>query len=123
SPATIGATGYRPAYSCGDAGPAGPISGFMDFDLSEGQRAFAETARAFARAEWLPQAPGWDERGEFPVAALRRAAELGFAGIYVGDEFGGSGLGRIDATILSEELAAPCVSTAALLTGHNMAPW
>ena len=95
----------------------------MDFDLSDEQRAFAETARAFARAEWLPQAPGWDERGEFPVAALRRAAELGFAGIYVGDEFGGSGLGRIDATILFEELAAACVSTAAFLTVHNMASW
>src|SRR5690242_1139830 len=58
----------------------------MDFDLSDEQRAFAKTARAFAREEWLPQAPGWDERSEFPAAALRRAAELGFAGIYVGDE-------------------------------------
>jgi alkylation response protein AidB-like acyl-CoA dehydrogenase len=95
----------------------------MDFDLSDEQRAFAETARAFAREEWLPQAPGWDERSEFPVAALRRAAELGFAGIYVGDEFGGSGLGRIDATIIFEELAAACVSTAAFLTVHNMGSW
>jgi alkylation response protein AidB-like acyl-CoA dehydrogenase len=95
----------------------------MDFELSDEQRAFAETARAFAREEWLPQAPGWDERGEFPVAALRRAAELGFAGIYVGDEFGGSGLGRIGATIIFEELAAACVSTAAFMTVHNMAAW
>jgi hypothetical protein len=95
----------------------------MDFDLSDEQRAFAETARAFACEEWLPQAPGWDEREEFPVAALRRAAELGFAGIYVGDEFGGSGLGRVDATIIFEELAAACVSTAAFLTVHNMAAW
>jgi hypothetical protein len=95
----------------------------MDFELSEEQRAFAETARAFAREEWLPQAPGWDERGEFPVAALRASAELGFAGIYVGDEFGGSGLGRIDATIIFEELAAACVSTAAYLSIHNMAAW
>jgi hypothetical protein len=95
----------------------------MDFELSDEQRAFAETARAFAREEWLPQAPGWDERSEFPVAALRRAAELGFAGIYVGDEFGGSGLGRVDATIIFEELAAACVSTAAFLTVHNMTGW
>jgi hypothetical protein len=95
----------------------------MDFDLSDEQRAFAETARAFAREEWLPQAPGWDERSEFPVAALRRAAELGFAGIYVGEEFGGSGLGRMDATIIFEELAAACVSTAAFMTVHNMASW
>jgi len=95
----------------------------MDFELSDDQRAFAETARAFAREEWLPHAAGWDERGEFPVAALRRAAELGFAGIYVGDEFGGSGLGRLDATIIFEELAAACVSTAAYLSIHNMAAW
>jgi alkylation response protein AidB-like acyl-CoA dehydrogenase len=95
----------------------------MDFELSDEQQAFAETARAFAREEWLPQAPGWDERGEFPVAALRRAAELGFAGIYAGEEFGGSGLGRLDATIIFEELAAACVSTAAYLSIHNMAAW
>jgi alkylation response protein AidB-like acyl-CoA dehydrogenase len=95
----------------------------MDFELSDEQRAFAETARAFAREEWLPHAPGWDERSEFPLTALRRAAELGFAGIYVGDEFGGSGLGRLDATIIFEELAAACVSTAAYLSIHNMAAW
>jgi alkylation response protein AidB-like acyl-CoA dehydrogenase len=95
----------------------------MDFGLSDEQRAFAETARTFAREEWLPHAAGWDERAEFPVAALQRAAELGFAGIYVGEEFGGSGLGRLDATIIFEELAAACVSTAAYLSIHNMAAW
>src|SRR5713101_617974 len=95
----------------------------MDFELSDEQRAFQETARAFALEEWLPHAAGWDERAEFPVAALRRAAALGFAGIYVGEEFGGSGLGRVDATIIFEELAAASVSTAAYLSIHNMAAW
>jgi isobutyryl-CoA dehydrogenase len=95
----------------------------MDFSLSDEQRAFQETARAFAREEWLPRAPGWDERQEFPVEALRRAAALGFAAIYVREEFGGSGLGRIDAAILFEELAAACVSTAAYLSIHNMVSW
>ena len=95
----------------------------MDFTLSDEQRAFQETARAFAHEEWLPHAPGWDERQEFPVEALRRAAALGFAAIYVGEEFGGSGLGRIDAAILFEELATACVSTAAYLSIHNMASW
>ncbi len=95
----------------------------MDFELSDEQRAFRETARAFAREEWLPQAPGWDERGEFPVEALRRAAGLGFAGIYVGEEFGGSGLSRVDAAIIFEELAAACPLTAAYLSIHNMASW
>jgi alkylation response protein AidB-like acyl-CoA dehydrogenase len=95
----------------------------MDFDLSDEQRAFEETARQFAQDDWLPYAPGWDEREEFPEEALRRAATLGFAGIYVKDEFGGSGLSRLDATIIFEELAAACVSTAAYLSIHNMAAW
>src|SRR5258708_7414102 len=63
----------------------------MDFAFSDEQQAFQETARQFARDEWLPHAPGWDEREEFPIDALRKAAALGFAGIYVNDEFGGSG--------------------------------
>ena len=95
----------------------------MDFALSDEQRAFQETARIFAREEWLPYAAGWDESEEFPVEALRRAAALGFAGIYVREEFGGSGLGRVDAAILFEELAAACVSTAAYLSIHNMVSW
>src|SRR5258707_7289593 len=95
----------------------------MDFTLSDEQRAFQETARDFARDEWLPHAPGWDEREEFPVAALRAAAALGFAGIYVKDEFGGSGLSRLDAALIFEELASACVSTAAYLSIHNMAAW
>ncbi|MBV9154504.1 MAG: acyl-CoA dehydrogenase family protein [Alphaproteobacteria bacterium] len=95
----------------------------MDFTLSDEQRAFQETARQFARDEWLPQAPGWDQREEFPVEALRKAAALGFAGIYVKDQFGGSGLSRLDAALIFEELATACVSTAAYLSIHNMAGW
>src|SRR5271155_5857649 len=95
----------------------------MDFELSDEQRAFQETAREFARTEWLPHAAGWDKREEFPVAALRAAAALGFAGIYVRDEFGGSGLARLDAALIFEELAAACPSTAAYLSIHNMAAW
>jgi alkylation response protein AidB-like acyl-CoA dehydrogenase len=95
----------------------------MDFTLSDEQRAFQETARDFAHDEWLPYAPGWDQREEFPVEALRRAAALGFAGIYVKDQFGGSGLSRLDATLIFEELATACVSTAAYLSIHNMAAW
>src|ERR1700739_1419759 len=95
----------------------------MDFDLSDEQRAFVDTARQFATDEWLPHAPGWDEREEFPEAALRGAAALGFAGIYVKDQFGGSGLSRLDATLIFEELATACASTAADLSISNMAAW
>ncbi|MGH6619937.1 MAG: acyl-CoA dehydrogenase family protein, partial [Alphaproteobacteria bacterium] len=55
----------------------------MTFDLSEEQRAFQQTARDFAEAEMAPHAAEWDENGTFPVDALRKAAGLGFAGIYV----------------------------------------
>jgi len=95
----------------------------MDFTFSDEQLAFQETARQFARDKWLPHAPGWDEHEEFPVAGLRAAAALGFAGIYVKDEFGGSGLSRLDAALIFEELASACVSTAAYLSIHNMAAW
>jgi alkylation response protein AidB-like acyl-CoA dehydrogenase len=95
----------------------------MDFELSEEQRAFQATAREFARAEMMPFAREWDEQEVFPVAALRKAAAVGFGGIYVRSDFGGSGLGRLDATIIFEELAQGCTSTAAYLSIHNMVGW
>jgi alkylation response protein AidB-like acyl-CoA dehydrogenase len=95
----------------------------MDFDLSEEQRAFQETARTFARDEMMPFARTWDEGEVFPVEALRRAAALGFGGVYVKDDVGGSALSRLDATIIFEELAQGCTSTAAYISIHNMAAW
>ena len=95
----------------------------MDFALSEEQQAFRDTARDFARQEMAPHAARWDEDSIFPVDALRQAAALGFAGIYVGDDVGGSGLGRLDAAVIFEELAAACPSTAAYISIHNMASW
>ena len=92
----------------------------MDFELSEEQAAFAATAREFARTEMMPQAASWDEGAIFPVDALRRAAGLGFAGIYVREEVGGTALGRLDGTLIFEELAQGCTSTAAYISIHNM---
>jgi len=95
----------------------------MNFDLTEDQRAFQETARQFAAEHFAPHADRWDETSHFPVEELRTAAALGFAGIYVGDDVGGSGLSRLDAAIIFEELAAGCPSTAAYMSIHNMASW
>src|SRR3954466_6208056 len=95
----------------------------MDFELSEEQRAIQGTAREFARAEMMPQAREWDEHSTFPVETLRAAAGLGFGGIYVKDDVGGSALTRLDATIIFEELAQGCTSTAAYMSIHNMAAW
>jgi alkylation response protein AidB-like acyl-CoA dehydrogenase len=95
----------------------------MEFDLSEEQRAIQQTARQFAAGELAPQAARWDADEVFPVDALRQAAALGFGGIYVAEEVGGSGLSRLDATLIFEALAAGCTSTAAYLSIHNMAAW
>jgi alkylation response protein AidB-like acyl-CoA dehydrogenase len=95
----------------------------MDFELSEEQRAFRDVAREFARLEMAPHARDWDENCTFPVEALRKAAELGFGGIYVKADVGGSALSRLDATLIFEELAQGCVSTAAYISIHNMAAW
>src|SRR5690349_24441819 len=92
----------------------------MDFDLTEDQRAFQATARQFARDEMAPKARAWDENETFPVTELRQAAALGFGGIYVKDDVGGSALSRLDATIIFEELAQGCTSTAAYVSIHNM---
>src|SRR6187399_504565 len=95
----------------------------MDFELSEEQRAFQVTARTFARDEMMPNARTWDEGEIFPVEALRKAAALGFGGIYVKEDVGGSGLSRLDTALIIEELAAACPSTAAYISIHNMAAW
>src|SRR5512144_1882472 len=95
----------------------------MDFVLSEEQRAFQATARTFARDELMPNARAWDEGEIFPVDALRKAAALGFGGIYVKEDVGGSELSRLDAALIFEELAQGCTSTAAYISIHNMAAW
>ena len=95
----------------------------MNFELNEDQIAFQDAARSFMEAELLPHAAQWDEEHIFPVDALRKAAEQGFAGIYVRDDVGGSALTRLDAAIIFEELAAADPSTAAYISIHNMASW
>jgi alkylation response protein AidB-like acyl-CoA dehydrogenase len=95
----------------------------MDFELSEEQRAMQHTARAFARAAMMPFARQWDEDEVFPVDTLREAAKLGFGGIYVAGDVGGSALSRLDAVLIFEELAQGCPSTAAYVSIHNMVAW
>src|SRR5512143_4280245 len=95
----------------------------MDFTLTEEQQAFRATARQFARDAMMPFARDWDEGSVFPADTLREAAALGFGGIYVRDDVGGSGLTRFDAALIMEELAAACPSTAAYISIHNMAAW
>jgi alkylation response protein AidB-like acyl-CoA dehydrogenase len=95
----------------------------MDFSLTDDQRAIQEMAQAFARDEMAPHSAKWDEDRHFPVDVLRAAAGLGFAGIYVQEDVGGSALSRLDASIIFEALSYGDVPVAAYLTIHNMASW
>jgi alkylation response protein AidB-like acyl-CoA dehydrogenase len=95
----------------------------MDFELTEDQRAFADTARQFAQAELAPHAAHWDAEGIFPRDVIAKAGELGFCGLYAPESAGGLQLPRLDATLVFEELAAVDPSTTAFITIHNMATW
>ena len=95
----------------------------MNFDLSEDQRAFQQVARDFAAAEMAPHAAQWDAQCIFPIEMIRKAGALGFCGMYTPEDVGGMGLSRLDASIVFEELAYACPSTAAYITIHNMATW
>lgn len=95
----------------------------MDFALTDDQRAIQEAARAFAEAELAPHSAEWDETKTFPVNVMRHAAEMGFCGIYTGEEHGGMALGRVEAALIFEELSRGDVSTAAFISIHNMATW
>ncbi len=95
----------------------------MDFELSEDQRAVQDMAQRFAEEHLTPFAAEWDESEEFSVETLRMAADLGFASIYVRDDVGGSGFGRMEAALIFEALSAGDVSIASFLSIHNMASW
>lgn len=95
----------------------------MAFDLGEDQHQIQDLARRFAAEKLRPHAGRWDEEHYFPVEVMREAAALGFAGIYVREDVGGSGLTRLDAALIFEQLSKGCISTAAFISIHNMASW
>jgi alkylation response protein AidB-like acyl-CoA dehydrogenase len=93
----------------------------MDFSLTDDQQAFVDSARAFSAGVLAPGAAEWDATSHFPKDVLAQAGELGFMGMYTPEEAGGLGLPRLDASLIVEELARGCTSTAAFITIHNMA--
>ncbi|MEJ0058786.1 MAG: acyl-CoA dehydrogenase family protein [Terricaulis sp.] len=94
----------------------------MGGELTEDQRMIVETARAFAQERLRPNARRWEEEG-LDRGVLEELAALGFGGIYVREEHGGSGLTRLDAALIFEELSRGCIATAAFLSIHNMCAW
>ena len=93
------------------------------FDLTEDQCAIQEMAQRFTADAITPNAAKWDEDHHFPRDVVKAAAELGFAAIYVSEEFGGIGLGRLEAALIMEAMAYGCPSTSAFISIHNMASW
>lgn len=99
-----------------------PIANRM-FALNAEQQAIVEMARGFAQQKLAPKAIEWDQEKHFPVDVLRQAAALGMGGVYVREDFGGSGLSRLDAALIFEALATGCPSIAAYISIHNMCTW
>ena len=93
------------------------------FELSEDQRAIQETARKFTQDRITPFAAEWDETRHYPVDVWKAAGELGFGAIYVSEESGGIGLGRLEAALIMEAMSYGCPATSAYVSIHNMAAW
>ena len=93
------------------------------FELSEDQRAIQETARKFTEDRITPFAAEWDETRHYPVDVWKAAGELGFGAIYVSEDSGGIGLGRLEAALIMEAMSYGCPATSAYVSIHNMAAW
>ncbi|MEL6541578.1 MAG: acyl-CoA dehydrogenase family protein [Pseudomonadota bacterium] len=93
------------------------------FQLTDDQLAIQDMAQRFTADQITPFAGEWDEKHIFPVDTIKASAELGFGSIYVSEESGGIGLGRLEAALIMEAMAYGCPSTSAFISIHNMAAW
>lgn len=107
------------------AAPRRGIASVIDpsIGLTEEQKEFQKVAFDFASKEMAPNMALWDEKEIFPVETMQKAAQLGFGGIYTSPDVGGSGLSRLDTSVIFEALSTGCVSTTAYMSIHNMCVW
>ncbi|CAG0950227.1 MAG: acyl-CoA dehydrogenase [Rhizobiaceae bacterium] len=99
------------------------IASQPQFELNEDQRAVQAMAEAFAADRVAPNALEWDRKRHFPADVIRETGPLGLGGIYVRDDVGGSGLGRLDAVLIFEALSRACPAFSSFISIHNMAAW
>ena len=100
--------------------PPAPVTSVdISAGLNEEQKEMQSLALSFAMNEMFPKMSHWDQNHIFPVDVLRKAAELGFGALYTSSDYGGTGLSRLDASIIFEALSHGCVSTTAYLTIHK----
>src|SRR3546814_18816183 len=95
----------------------------MQFGLTDDQRAIREMAERFTADAITPHAAEWDEKHIFPRGTVKAAAELGFGAIYVSEQSGGIGLGRLASALIMEAMAYGGPSTSAFISIHNMSAW
>lgn len=93
------------------------------FSLTEDQLAIQEMAQKFTADAITPHAAEWDEKHIFPREVIKQSADLGFGGIYISEESGGIGLGRLESAIIMEAMAYGCPATSSFISIHNMASW
>ena len=93
------------------------------FGLTDDQLAIQDMARKFTADRITPFAAKWDEDHHYPVDVWKAAGELGFGAIYVSEENGGIGLGRLEAALIMEAMSYGCPATSAYISIHNMAAW
>ena len=93
------------------------------FQLTEEQLQIQEMAQRFTADNITPFAGEWDEKSHFPIDVIKQSAELGFGAIYVSEESGGIGLGRLEAALIMEAMAYGCAATSSFISIHNMAAW
>jgi butyryl-CoA dehydrogenase len=91
----------------------------MDLDLTEEQRMLQQTARDFALREVAPKAAELDKSARWPDELVKRMAELGFLGVMVPTEYGGSGLDTVSYVLAMEEISAACASTGVIMSVNN----
>jgi alkylation response protein AidB-like acyl-CoA dehydrogenase len=92
----------------------------MDFKLNDEQRLIRKAARDFSTKELAPNAREWEESHTFSRAVFDKMGQLDLAGLYVPEEYGGTGVGRLTAALIFEELAKGCFATAVYMSVHNM---
>jgi isobutyryl-CoA dehydrogenase len=91
--------------------------------LTSSERQLQSMAYEFAVNEFRPNMREWDEKEVLPLNKLRKCAQLGFGGLYTRAQDGGTGLSRLETSLVIESLSQGCVSTTALISIHNMVCW
>ena len=91
----------------------------MDFEMNENQQIIAQMVRDFAEKEIRPHFMEWDESQEFPVHVFKKLGELGLMGVFIPEEYGGSGFSYFEYITVVSEIAKVCGSIGLSVAAHN----